>query len=241
MRDMLLDVVAPKARRKNHADLWLRFLLLCGVLLLVAGVTGAQEPGAEEPGAEEPGAEEPGAQEAGAQEKETDPHADHWARRFLVGLEWVRLIPTGDLWDAANGALVPGFTLGYADLGLRGLNLHAGLGYWYLTGREDPTEGAHAFPVYGEIEYAPLRNPWLELGVSLQGGGVRTEIVKRGGEWTKREKGLEWYGYGAGGLLLTFKPGSFLRIYTGARWTMLIQQNDTADFVGIPLGFRVRL
>jgi hypothetical protein len=90
------------------------------------------------------------------------------------------------------------------------------------------------------VEYAPFRNEWVEAGLSVQGGGVRTDIVRRGGKWTKREDGLTWLGYAAVGPVFTFSPGSFFRFQTGARWTMFLQSDAVGGFVGIPFAVVLR-
>ncbi|NBF40807.1 MAG: hypothetical protein GVY14_10365 [Spirochaetes bacterium] len=170
-----------------------------------------------------------------------DPRVSEPGRRILVGMEWTALIPALDLWPDVNNAFVPSFSLGYADLFTEGLNAYAGLGYWYLTGEEDPSVGGHIFPVYVELEYSPLRAGWTEAGISLQAGAARTDIVKRGNNWEKREEGLTWLGYAAAGPILTLNLGSFVRLHTGARWKMLMQPDGFGHYVGIPLGIRVRL
>ncbi|MFP4373332.1 MAG: hypothetical protein ACLFPO_03300 [Spirochaetaceae bacterium] len=162
-------------------------------------------------------------------------------RRILAGMEWTAVVPALDLWNEANNAFVPSFTLGYADLFVERLNAYAGLGYWYLTSEEDSSVGGHIFPVYAELEYAPLGGRWAEAGMSLQAGGARTDIVKRGDDWELRGRGLAWFGYAAVGPIFTLKPASFARLHAGARWTMLIQPDGIGHFVGIPLGVRIRL
>ncbi len=170
-----------------------------------------------------------------------DPRVNEPGRRILVGMEWTALIPALDLWDEVNNAFVPSFSLGYSNLFTDGLNAYAGLGYWYVTGEEDSAVGGHIFPVYGEIEYSPLRAGWAEAGISLQAGAARTDIVKRGGDWEKREEGLAWLGYAAAGPIFTLNLGSFVRLHTGARWKMLMQPDGFGHYVGIPVGIRVRL
>lgn len=171
-----------------------------------------------------------------------DPRIDEPGRRILIGMEWTGLIPVDEFYDVVNPALVPSFTVGYADVLTEGLNAHVGIGYWYVTGRNNPTEGVNAFPVYGEIEYAPVRGAVAEAGISLQGGAVRTDLQHSGpGEWERRLAGLAWYGFAAAGPVFTLELGSFVRLQTGARWTMLLQPRGVTSWVGIPLGIRVRL
>ena len=170
-----------------------------------------------------------------------DPRVNEPGRRILVGMEWTALIPALDLWDEVNNAFVPSFSLGYADLFTEGLNAYAGLGYWYLTAEGDAALGGHIFPVYAELEYSPLRSGWAEAGISLQGGVARTDIVKRGNNWEKREEGLTWLGYAAAGPIFTLNLGSFVRLHTGARWKMLMEPDGFGHYVGIPVGIRVRL
>lgn len=171
-----------------------------------------------------------------------DPRVDEPGRRILIGMEWTTLLPVGEFYDPVNTALVPSFTAGYADVLTEGFNAHLGIGYWYVTGRNNPIEGVNIFPVYAEIEYAPLRGTVAEAGISLQGGAVRTDLRRSGpGEWERRLDGLAWYGFGAAGPVFTLELGSFVRLQTGARWTMLLQPRGITSWVGIPLGIRVRL
>lgn len=156
-------------------------------------------------------------------------------------MEWTALIPAVDLWDEVNNAFVPSFSLGYADLFTEGLDVYAGLGYWYVTAEEDSAVGGHIFPVYGELEYSPLRAGWAEAGISLQAGGARTDIVKRGNNWEKREEGLTWLGYAAAGPIFTLNLGSFVRLHTGVRWAILYQPDGVGHYAGIPIGIRIRL
>ena len=179
--------------------------------------------------------------DGGSHDDRRDPRVNEPGRRILVGIEWTALIPALDLWPDVNNAFVPSFTLGYAGLFTEGLNAYLGLGYWYVTGEEDPSIGGHIFPVYAELEYLPLRGRWAESGISLKGGAARTDIVKRGGDWVKREDGLTWLGYAAAGPVFTLNLGSFVRFHTGARWNMVIQPDGFGHFVGIPVGIRIRL
>jgi hypothetical protein len=213
----MLQAVASSHQFRRR--LWLRRLSIVTAVLLTVGVLPAE-----------------------AQEAPRDPRANEPGRRILVGLEWTALLPALEFSDEVSNAWVPAFTVGYADLLADGLNAHLGLGYWYLTAEADAGIGAHAFPVYLELEYAAFRGTWVEAGLSVQSGAVRTDIRKRGSDdWEKREDGLAWYGYGAAGPVFTVKLGSFLRLQTGARWTALIQPGGLTSFVGIPLGIRVRL
>jgi hypothetical protein len=182
-----------------------------------------------------------GPDDDGSRDDGRDPRVDKPARRILVGMEWTALIPALDLWSDVNNAFVPSFSLGYADLLAEGFNAYLGLGYWYLTGKEDPSVGGHIFPVYGELEYVPLRSGRVEAGISVQAGGARTDIVKRGGDWEKREEGLAWLGYAAAGPVFSLNLGSFVRLHTGARWKMLMQPNGVGHYAGIPIGIWVRL
>ena len=182
-----------------------------------------------------------GPDDDGSRDDRRDPRVDEPGRRILVGMEWTALIPALELWDEVNNAFVPSFSLGYANLFTEGLNAYLGLGYWYLTAEEDSSVGGHIFPVYGELEYLPLRAGWAEAGISLQGGAARTDIVKRGSDWEKREDGLTWLGYAAAGPVFTLNLGSFVRLHTGARWKMLMQPDGFGHYAGIPIGIRVRL
>lgn len=224
MRDMLRIVTASQRQSGRRAGG--RRLLILLLLIFCAGfpVFGQEAPD---------GSGNPG--------EGLDPRVNEPGRRILVGMEWTALIPAIDLWDEVNNAFVPSFTIGYADLFTEGLNAHVGLGYWYLTAEGDPSVGGHIFPVYGELEYMPLRAGWAAAGISLQAGGARTDIVKRGSDWEKREEGLAWFGYAAAGPVFTLNLGSFVRLHTGARWTMLIQPDGFGHFAGIPIGIRVRL
>ena len=180
------------------------------------------------------------AQDTG-REPNRDPRAGAPGRRILAGHELVRLVPTGDLADVARGGLVPSFSLGYADLVVPGLDFNVGLGYWYVTSKEDDTEGGHAFPLYGAITYAPFRGRWMRAALTVHGGGVRTDILKRDGEWTRTGRGLIWLGYAATGIEIAVKPTTFLRIYSGVRWIAFLQPDAFGGYVGIPFGARVRL